>query len=71
MIFQFSTLPRVLGDLTTLHADTSRAAEILHYTAETPFCALCRQRHHPDPSALLEEKIENWTLLQDKRLGAA
>jgi UDP-glucose 4-epimerase len=65
------------GDVTALHADTSRAAEILHYRAEIPFAdGIARyvdwfQRHHLNPSDLLEEKIENWTLPQDKRLGAA
>ncbi len=65
------------GDVTALHADTGRAAEILHYRAEIPFVdGIARyvdwfQRHHLDPSDLLEEKIENWTLPQDKRLGAA
>src|SRR5262245_11017197 len=65
------------GDVTALHADTSRAGEILHYRAEIPFTdGVARyldwfKRHHPDPLDLLEEKIENWTLPQGKRLGAA
>jgi UDP-glucose 4-epimerase len=65
------------GDVAALHADTRRAAEILQYRAEIPFAdGVSRyvdwfQRHHLDPSGLLEEKIENWTLPDETRLGAA
>jgi UDP-glucose 4-epimerase len=65
------------GDVAALHADTSRAAEILGYRAEIPFGdGIARyvdwfQTHHPDPSDLLEEKLENWTLPQVKSSGAA
>jgi UDP-glucose 4-epimerase len=65
------------GDVIALHADTSRAGEILRYRAEIPFGdGIARyvdwfQRHHPDPSDLLEEKIENWTLPQVESSGAA
>jgi UDP-glucose 4-epimerase len=56
------------GDVAALHADTSRAAEILRYRAEIPFEQGIRryvdwfQTHHLDPSDLREEKIENWAL---------
>jgi len=65
------------GDVAALHADTSRAAEILQYRAEIPFAeGIARyvdwfQRHHLDLSDLLEEKIENWTLPQETRLRTA
>src|SRR5262249_36175952 len=64
------------GDVAALHADTSRATKILRYRAEVPFgdgidyYVSWFRRHHPDPTDLLEEKIENWTLPQSTGLGA-
>jgi len=64
------------GDVAALHAETSRAADILQYHAEIPFgdgiaqYVSWFQEHHPDPADLLEEKIENWTLPDKIAVGA-
>ena len=56
------------GDVLVLAADTRRALDLLGYRAEIPleagierYIAWFRQTY-PDPSALLEERIENWTM---------
>jgi UDP-glucose 4-epimerase len=56
------------GDVHILAADTRRAAELIGYRAKIPlqagierYVAWFRQTC-PDPSALLEERVENWTM---------
>jgi UDP-glucose 4-epimerase len=56
------------GDVHVLAADTQRAAELLGYRAEIPldagiarYVAWFRQTY-PDPAALMEDTIENWTM---------
>jgi UDP-glucose 4-epimerase len=56
------------GDVHVLHADTQRAVELLSYRAEIPFdVGISRyvdwfSRQYPDPSALLDEQVENWLM---------
>ncbi len=56
------------GDVHRLHADTRRALDLLGYGPKIPFEEGIRLyvdwfiAHHPDPAALLEEQIENWTM---------
>lgn len=56
------------GDVHVLNADTTRAANVLGYRAEIRFDEGIRKyvewfrSKHPDPSALLEDTVENWTL---------
>jgi UDP-glucose 4-epimerase len=56
------------GDVHRLHADTRRALELLGYGPQIAFEDGIRRyvdwfvAHHPDPAALLEERIENWTM---------
>lgn len=56
------------GDVHALHADTRQAAELLFYRAEIPFEAGISRyvdwfsRRYPDPSALLDEEVENWVM---------
>ena len=56
------------GDVHRLHADTGRAAAVLGYRPQIDFhdglartVAWFRARY-PDPAALLEDTLENWTL---------
>jgi UDP-glucose 4-epimerase len=56
------------GDVHRLHADNSRAAELLGFRPQIAFeegvkryAAWFRARH-PIPSVLLEERVENWTM---------
>src|SRR5215472_5833928 len=57
------------GDVHRLQADNRRAAEVLDYRPQVAFeDGICRylkwfRERHPDPSALLEDEIENWSLL--------
>lgn len=56
------------GDVIALQADTTLARELLGFRAEIEFEAGLRRyvawfkEKHPDPSELLEERIENWEL---------
>jgi UDP-glucose 4-epimerase len=56
------------GDVHWLHADNRRAAEMLGYRAQIPFEDGTRRylewfrSHHPDPSSLLEEQVNNWDM---------
>lgn len=56
------------GDVHVLHADTSRAAQLLGYRPAIEFDDGVRRyidwfRHrHPDPSRLLEDAVENWVM---------
>jgi len=56
------------GDVHVLSADTRRAVEVLGYRAEIGFDEGLRRyvdwfrQRHPDPSILLEDKIENWVM---------
>jgi UDP-glucose 4-epimerase len=60
--------PRRPGDVHVLAADTSRAVELLGYRAEISLEAGVRRYvdwlrdAYPDPAALLEDTIENWTM---------
>lgn len=56
------------GDVHRLHADNRRATELLGFRPRIAFedgvqryAAWFRARH-PDPAALLEQQVENWTL---------
>jgi UDP-glucose 4-epimerase len=66
---QFSS-PRP-GDIHCLRADTSRARDLLGYKAGITFqegVLLYRDwflRTNPDPRAMLEERVENWTVAGD------
>lgn len=56
------------GDVLALHADTKLAHEILGFQAEVDFEQGIEKyiswftRRYPDPSKLLEDKVENWQL---------
>lgn len=56
------------GDVHQLHADTRLATDLIGYTAGIPFDeGLSRyvewfKARHPEPAALVEEHIENWTM---------
>lgn len=56
------------GDVIALQADTARARELLGFTAKVDFeRGLAKyvewfKGHYPDPSALLEERVQNWEL---------
>jgi nucleoside-diphosphate-sugar epimerase len=56
------------GDVHQLHADTSRAKALLGYCASIAFEEGLDQyvkwfrARHPDPSALLEREVENWSM---------
>jgi UDP-glucose 4-epimerase len=56
------------GDVHVLAADTRRASDLLGYRAEIPFEAGVERyvewfrQTYPDPSALMEDRIENWTM---------
>jgi UDP-glucose 4-epimerase len=62
------TAPPRPGDVHVLRADTSRAAELLGYKAKIALDDGLQKYldwfrwNYPDPSALLEAQIENWTL---------
>jgi len=61
------------GDVHALHADTGLARDTLGFTAAIPFEEGVERylgwfhRAHPDPSRLLEDKVENWDLAPDRR----
>ncbi|HME26129.1 MAG TPA: GDP-mannose 4,6-dehydratase [Acetobacteraceae bacterium] len=56
------------GDVHRLHADNSRAAELLGFRPRVAFedgvqrYADWFRARYPDPAALLEENVENWTM---------
>jgi UDP-glucose 4-epimerase len=56
------------GDVLRLHADNRRAAELLGYRPKIPFEDGVRRyvawftARHPDPSLLLDDCVENWTM---------
>jgi UDP-glucose 4-epimerase len=56
------------GDVHVLAADTSRAAELFGYRAQTPIELGIRRyvgwfrETYTDPTALMEDRIENWTM---------
>ncbi|CAA7621829.1 Nucleoside-diphosphate-sugar epimerase [Candidatus Terasakiella magnetica] len=61
------------GDVKALHADTRMAEKVLGFKAEIGFEQGLEAymewfgRHHPDPAALLEDKVENWDLPTDAK----
>jgi nucleoside-diphosphate-sugar epimerase len=56
------------GDVHVLKADTRRASEVLNYRAEIAFEDGVKRyvewfrKRYPDPSLLLEDRIENWQM---------
>jgi UDP-glucose 4-epimerase len=56
------------GDVHVLAADTRRASSLFSYRAEIPFEAGIERyvtwfrQTYPDPSALMEDRVENWTM---------
>jgi len=56
------------GDVHRLHADNRRAAELLGFRPQIPFEDGVRRyvawftARHPDPSVLLDDRVENWTM---------
>lgn len=56
------------GDVNALHADTSLARDLLRFTAEIGFEQGLERyvdwfsTRYPDPSGLLEDKLENWVM---------
>jgi UDP-glucose 4-epimerase len=58
------------GDVHALHANTERAAEMLGYRASVSFEDGIRRyvdwflSHYPDPSSMLEDQLENWSMPQ-------
>jgi UDP-glucose 4-epimerase len=56
------------GDVHRLHGDTRQAAELLGYRPQIGFAeGLCRylewfRAHHPDPSSLIGDEVDNWRM---------